>query len=54
MQMENEYEKSNIIKLPYMDPAIVSREIGDFVIGTVNDVNATGCVIGLSGRIRQI
>ena len=49
--MENEYEKSNIIKLPYMEPAIVSREIGDFVIGTVNDVNATGCVIGLSGGI---
>jgi len=39
------------IKLPKMDCEQVSQEIGDFVIKTVREVNATGCAIGLSGGI---
>jgi NAD+ synthase len=39
------------INLPHMNPKIVSEEIGSFVIETVNSVNASGCVIGLSGGI---
>jgi NAD+ synthase len=39
------------IKLAQMDPEIVSKEIGDFVIDTVLGVGSTGCVIGLSGGI---
>ncbi len=39
------------IKLPHMDCATVSREIGDFVIDTVLAVGATGCVVGLSGGV---
>ncbi len=39
------------IKLAQIDPALVSREIGDFVIDTVLDVEATGCVVGLSGGV---
>ena len=58
--MDTEYEKTNEktgygkirdIKLPYMEPGQVSREIGSFIIDTVNNVDATGCVIGLSGGI---
>lgn len=39
------------IKLARMDPELVSREIGNFVINNVLDINATGCVIGLSGGV---
>ena len=39
------------IKLPRMDCGTVSREIGDFVINTVLEVGATGCVVGLSGGV---
>ncbi|MFH1072666.1 MAG: NAD(+) synthase [Nanoarchaeota archaeon] len=41
----------NRIKLPEMDPELVSREIGDFVIDTLISAHATGCVIGLSGGV---
>ncbi len=34
-----------------MDCETVANEIGDFVIGTVQKVNALGCVIGLSGGV---
>ncbi len=39
------------IKLPRIDCETVANEIGDFVIKTVQKVNATGCVIGLSGGV---
>jgi len=39
------------IKLPRMGCETVSREIGDFVIDTVLEVGATGCVVGLSGGV---
>ena len=39
------------IKLAKMDCETVAREIGDFVIKTVADVQATGCVVGLSGGV---
>lgn len=39
------------IMLPKMDCEQVSREIGNFVIETVREVNSTGCVIGLSGGV---
>jgi len=39
------------IKLAAMDCKQVCREIGDFVIETVLENNATGCVIGLSGGV---
>jgi NAD+ synthase len=39
------------IKLPKMDSARVCREIGDFVIKTVLQVNSNGCVLGLSGGV---
>ncbi|MCF8079402.1 MAG: NAD(+) synthase [Desulfobacterales bacterium] len=39
------------IRLPSMDCETVCREIGDFVISTVEEVGATGCVIGLSGGV---
>jgi len=39
------------IKLPRMDCETVSREIGDFVIASVLEVGATGCVVGLSGGV---
>mgnify|MGYP001822129650 CR=1 FL=1 len=41
----------NAIKLPRMDCKTVSREIGDFVIESVQAVGATGCVVGLSGGV---
>ncbi len=41
----------NAIKLPRMDCETVSREIGNFVIQSVQAVGATGCVVGLSGGI---
>ena len=39
------------IKLAKMDCEKVSKEIGDFVIEIVQEVNSTGCVIGLSGGV---
>ena len=39
------------IKLPYMNPEVVSKQIGDFVINKTKEFNYTGCVIGLSGGI---
>lgn len=39
------------IRLPTMDPAVVSREIGDFLIDIVRENGATGGVIGLSGGV---
>ena len=39
------------ISLPRIDCEIVAAEIGDFVIQTVQKVNASGCVIGLSGGV---
>jgi len=39
------------IKLAKMDCETVAREIGDFVIKTVVDVQASGCVVGLSGGV---
>ena len=39
------------IKLPRIDCETVANEIGDFVIRTVQKVNASGCVIGLSGGV---
>jgi NAD+ synthase len=44
----NYYKK---IILPEINPELVSREIGDFVIRRVYLTNSTGCVIGLSGGI---
>jgi len=41
----------NAIKLPRMDCETVSKEIGDFVIESVQAVGATGCVVGLSGGV---
>ena len=41
----------NLIKLPRMDSQKVSQEIGDFVIHSVLEVGATGCVVGLSGGV---
>jgi NAD+ synthase len=43
--------KMKTIKLPRMDCETVSREIGDFVIDTVLEVGASGCVVGLSGGV---
>jgi NAD+ synthase len=34
-----------------MDPAVVSREIGEFVAGQVGRIGLTGCVVGLSGGV---
>lgn len=39
------------ISLPRIDCETVADEIGDFVIQTVQKVNASGCVIGLSGGV---
>ncbi|OQY07154.1 MAG: NAD(+) synthase [Desulfobacteraceae bacterium 4572_123] len=39
------------IKLPQMNCITVGREIGNFVIESVLENNATGCVIGLSGGV---
>jgi NAD+ synthase len=39
------------IRLPSMDCETVCREIGEFVISTVEEIGATGCVIGLSGGV---
>ena len=39
------------IKLPRMNCERVSGEIGDFVIASVLEVGATGCVVGLSGGV---
>ena len=39
------------IKLPRMDCETVCREIGDFIIESVQAVGATGCVVGLSGGV---
>jgi NAD+ synthase len=34
-----------------MDPAVVSREIGDFVACQVSRIGLSGCVVGLSGGV---
>lgn len=39
------------IKLAQMDCETVAREIEDFIIKTVADFKATGCVVGLSGGV---
>lgn len=39
------------IKLPTMNPVIVSREIGDFIINELICIGKTGGVIGLSGGV---
>lgn len=39
------------IKLPRMDCETVAGEIGDFAIQTVQKMNASGCVVGLSGGV---
>lgn len=39
------------IKLADMDCDLVSREIAEFVVQSVLDVGATGCVAGLSGGV---
>ena len=39
------------IKLAGMDPELVGREIGDFIVETALKVGATGGVIGLSGGV---
>jgi NAD+ synthase len=39
------------IKLAKMDCEQVCREIGDFVIATVQEAASSGCVIGLSGGV---
>jgi NAD+ synthase len=39
------------ILLPEMDPARVSREIGEFVVDQVSRIGLTGCVVGLSGGV---
>jgi NAD+ synthase len=41
----------DMIKLPQMDPEQVANEIGEFILKTVVENKATGCVIGLSGGI---
>ncbi|MFH0892410.1 MAG: NAD(+) synthase [Candidatus Falkowbacteria bacterium] len=40
----------NII-LPSVDPALVVREIGDFIVSRVRSQQATGAVVGLSGGV---
>lgn len=37
------------IKLPHVNPRLCSKEIGDFIIKTIEETNATGAVVGLSG-----
>lgn len=39
------------IKLAYMNPEQVANEIGDFLIDRIQNVNATGGVLGLSGGV---
>jgi NAD+ synthase len=39
------------IKLPQMDPELVSHQIGDFVIDAIKEFNYNGAVIGLSGGV---
>jgi NAD+ synthase len=39
------------IKLPQMDPELVSQEIGDFIVDTILRNGATGGVLGLSGGV---
>jgi len=39
------------IKIPDMDCETVSRQIGDFVIEKVLELDTTGCVVGLSGGV---
>jgi NAD+ synthase len=43
--------KMKKIILPKMNPELVAKEIGAFIIKTVLKVNATGAVIGLSGGV---
>ncbi|MGD8367102.1 MAG: NAD(+) synthase [Desulfobacterales bacterium] len=39
------------IRLPHMNCESVCREIGDFVLATVKESDATGCIVGLSGGV---
>lgn len=48
--MENKMLEDRI-KLAGMDPELVSREIGDFIVQTMLNIGATGGVIGLSGGV---
>ena len=42
---------STEILLPEMDPSLVSKEIGDFIVNIVRSSSGTGGVIGLSGGV---
>lgn len=44
-------QTKNKILLPNMNPDIVSKEIGDFIVDIVREHNAIGGVIGLSGGV---
>jgi NAD+ synthase len=46
--MENSMAR---IRLPVMECEKVCREIGDFILATVKESDATGCVVGLSGGV---
>ncbi len=39
------------IKLPRINCEAVCREIGDFIIEKVKQMNSTGCIVGLSGGV---
>jgi NAD+ synthase len=41
----------NEIKLPRINCQTVCKEIGDFIINTVNKMGSTGCIVGLSGGV---
>jgi len=41
----------NEIKLPEINCETVCREIGDFILDTVEKNNSTGCIVGLSGGV---
>jgi NAD+ synthase len=51
MGVLNKMNSANIIHLPKMDPELVSKEIGDFIVNEVVSKNMDGCVIGLSGGV---
>jgi NAD+ synthase len=46
--MKTEYKE---IKLARMNPEVVSKQIGDFIVQEVNKIGLTGGVIGLSGGV---
>jgi NAD+ synthase len=43
--------KLNEIKLPKINCKTVCKEIGDFIIDTVEKNKSTGCIVGLSGGV---